>query len=163
VSQSTRFNAPLIGLRSLGFVGALWARRTLVPVPRFAPLLLWRCVRGDPLPYTAGAPDQGADRIGFPIRRSHSLQRPFDRSYVIRVYGDTVGTMNVGSRASACPPFIVMLRERGPTAIHDRRPRSGHGSNLFLDLEITFLTPSSKKKIISDIKGTVVHKYIEQS
>jgi hypothetical protein len=51
-------------------VGALWAWRTLVPVPRLTPLLLWRCVRGDPLPYTAGAPDQGTDRIGFPIRRS---------------------------------------------------------------------------------------------
>jgi hypothetical protein len=33
------------------------------------PLLLWRCARGGPLPYTAGAPDQGADRIGFPIYR----------------------------------------------------------------------------------------------
>jgi hypothetical protein len=70
VSQSPRFSASLIGLRSLGFVGALWARRTLVPVPRLAPLLLWRCARGGPLPYTAGAPDQGADQIGFPIRRS---------------------------------------------------------------------------------------------
>jgi hypothetical protein len=37
VSQSPRFSASLIGLRSLGFVGALWARRTLVPVPRLAP------------------------------------------------------------------------------------------------------------------------------
>jgi hypothetical protein len=70
VSQSPRFNALLIGLRSLGFVGALWARRTLVPVPRLAPFLLWRCARGGPLPYTTGASDQGADRIGFPIRRS---------------------------------------------------------------------------------------------
>jgi hypothetical protein len=61
VSQSPRFNASLIGLRSLGFVGALWARRTLVSVPRLALLLLWRCARGGPLPYTAGAPDQGAD------------------------------------------------------------------------------------------------------
>jgi hypothetical protein len=26
VSQSPRFSAPLISLRSLGFVGALWAR-----------------------------------------------------------------------------------------------------------------------------------------
>jgi hypothetical protein len=69
VSQSPRFSAPLIGLRTLGFVGALWARRTLVPVSRLAPLLLWYCVRGGPLPYTAGAPDQSADRIGFPIRR----------------------------------------------------------------------------------------------
>jgi hypothetical protein len=70
VSQSPRFSAPLIGLRSLGFVGALWPRRTLVPMPRLAPLLLWRCARGGPLPYTAGAPDQGADQIGFPIQRS---------------------------------------------------------------------------------------------
>jgi hypothetical protein len=45
----------------LGFVGALWARRTLVPVPRLAPL------------------------------------------------------------------FIVALRKRAVTAIHGRRPRSGHG------------------------------------
>jgi hypothetical protein len=46
VTQSPRFSAPLIGLRSLGFMGALWARRTLVPVPQLAPLLLWRCARG---------------------------------------------------------------------------------------------------------------------
>jgi hypothetical protein len=44
-----------------------------------------------------------------------------------------VGTANVGSRAPACPLFIVALRERGSTAIHGRRPRSG-------DPEITFLT-----------------------
>jgi hypothetical protein len=74
VSQSPHFSAPLIGLRSLGFVGALWARRTLVPVPRLA------------------------------------------------------------------PPFIVALRERGPTDIHDKRPRSERGSNRFSDPEITFLT-----------------------
>jgi hypothetical protein len=63
VSQSPRFSAPLIGFRSLGFVRALWAWRTLVPVPRLAPL------------------------------------------------------------------FIVALRERESTAIHGRRPRSGHGSD----------------------------------
>jgi hypothetical protein len=51
-----------------------------------------------------------------------------------------MGTANVGSRAMACPPFIVALRERGPTAIHDRRPRSGRESDRFLDPEITFLT-----------------------
>jgi hypothetical protein len=49
---------------------------------------------------------------------------------------------NVGSRAPACPPFIVALRERGPTAIHGRRPRSGRGSDRFSDPEITFLTHS---------------------
>jgi hypothetical protein len=32
------------------------------------------------------------------------------------------------------------LRERGPTAIHGRRPRSGRGLDQFLDPEITFLT-----------------------
>jgi hypothetical protein len=51
-----------------------------------------------------------------------------------------MATANVGARAPACPPFIVALRERGPTAIHGRRPRSGRGSNRFSDPEITFLT-----------------------
>jgi hypothetical protein len=39
--------------------------------------------------------------------------------------------MNVGSRAPACPPFNIALRERGPTAIQDKRPRSGHGLDWF--------------------------------
>jgi hypothetical protein len=60
-----------------------------------------------------------------------------------------VGTTNIGSRAPACPPFIVVLRERGPTAIHDRRPRSGRGSDWFPDPEITFLTCSTTGGIIS--------------
>jgi hypothetical protein len=51
-----------------------------------------------------------------------------------------VGTTNVGFRAPACPPFIVALRERGPTAIHGRRLRSGRGSDRFPDPEITCLT-----------------------
>jgi hypothetical protein len=72
VSQSPRFSAPLIGLRSLGFVRALWVRRTLVPMPRLALLLLWRCARRGPLPYTTDAPDQSADQIDFPIQRSYS-------------------------------------------------------------------------------------------
>jgi hypothetical protein len=50
--------------------------------------------------------------------------------------GGTVGTANVGSRALACPPFIVALRERGHTAIHGRRPRSGRGLDRFPDPEI---------------------------
>jgi hypothetical protein len=61
----------------------------------------------------------GCRRRGEPIP---SLPRLFDRSLVVRVCGGTVGTVNVGSRAPACPPFIVALRERGSTAIHDRRP-----------------------------------------
>jgi hypothetical protein len=40
-----------------------------------------------------------------------------------------VGTVNVGSRAPTCPPFIVALRERWPTGIHGKRPRSGRGSD----------------------------------
>jgi hypothetical protein len=36
--------------------------------------------------------------------------------------GGTVGMANIGSRVPACPPFITALRERGPTAIHGRRP-----------------------------------------
>jgi hypothetical protein len=51
-----------------------------------------------------------------------------------------VGTVNIGSRAPTCPPFIVALRERGSTAIHGKRPRSGCGSDQFLNSEITFLT-----------------------
>jgi hypothetical protein len=33
-------------------------------------------------------------------------------------------------------PFIVALRERGPTAIHGRRPRSGRVSDRKTDPEI---------------------------
>jgi hypothetical protein len=59
---------------------------------------------------------------------------------VARVCGGTVGTVNVGSRAPTCPPFIVALRERGPTAIHGKHPRSGRGSDRFPNPEITFVT-----------------------
>jgi hypothetical protein len=69
VSQSPRFSASLIGLRSLGFVWALWARRTLVPVPRLAPLLLWRCARGATAIH-GRRPRSGRGLTGFPIRRS---------------------------------------------------------------------------------------------
>jgi hypothetical protein len=51
-----------------------------------------------------------------------------------------VGTVNVGARAPAYPPLIIALRERGSTAIHDKRPRSERGSDQFSDPEITFLT-----------------------
>jgi hypothetical protein len=47
-----------------------------------------------------------------------------------------VGTANIGSRAPVCLPFIVVLCERGHTAIHDKRPRSGRGSDRFSDPEI---------------------------
>jgi hypothetical protein len=33
-----------------------------------------------------------------------------------RVCGGTMDTVNVGSRAPACPPFNIALRERGSTA-----------------------------------------------
>jgi hypothetical protein len=42
-----------------------------------------------------------------------------------------VGTVNIGSRAPACPLFIVALHERGLTAIQDKRPQSGHESDWF--------------------------------
>jgi hypothetical protein len=53
-----------------------------------------------------------------------------------------VGTVNVGSRAPACPPFIVVLRERGSTAIQDKRPDQDANQIGFQsrDTEITFLT-----------------------
>jgi hypothetical protein len=44
-----------------------------------------------------------------------------------RVCGGTVDTVNVGSRAPACPPFNIALREKGPTAIQYKRPRSERG------------------------------------
>jgi hypothetical protein len=50
------------------------------------------------------------------------------------------------------PPFIVALRKRGPTAIHDRRPRSERGSDRFPDSKITFLT------VGSCVKGLVQHR-----
>jgi hypothetical protein len=71
-----------------------------------------------------------------------------------------VGTMNVGSRAPACPPFIVALRERGPTAIHDKRSRSGRGSDQFPNMEITFLTFSPLISI-SHFYSTI-HLFINQ-
>jgi hypothetical protein len=43
-----------------------------------------------------------------------------------------VGTANVGSRAPVCPSFIVVLHERGFTAIHGRRLQSGRGLTSFL-------------------------------
>jgi hypothetical protein len=39
--------------------------------------------------------------------------------------------VNVGSRAPACPPFIVALRERGSTAIQGKRLRSRHELDWF--------------------------------
>jgi hypothetical protein len=48
---------------------------------------------------------------------------------VARVYGGTVGTVNVDSRAPMCSPFIVALRERGHTVIQDKRPRSRRESD----------------------------------
>jgi hypothetical protein len=51
-----------------------------------------------------------------------------------------VDTMNVGSRAPTCPLFIVALREKELTAIHNSRPRSERELDRFSDPEITFLT-----------------------
>jgi hypothetical protein len=110
VSRSPRFSTFLIGLSSLGFVGAPWARRTLVPVPRFAPLLLWRCARGGPLPYTAGTPDQGADQISFPIRRSED-HVPNKSCYQTRGSGPIVILQleNVHSQNLGCSISLHLL------------------------------------------------------
>jgi hypothetical protein len=70
-----------------------------------------------------------------------------------------VGTVNVGFRALTCPLFIVTLRERGPTAIHGKRPQSGRGSDRFLRSGDHFpntnnsnycVWPSSVCKILKD-------------
>jgi hypothetical protein len=63
-------SAPLWSVLGLGFVAALRARWTLVPVPRLASLL-YGAARGEAHCHkTAGAPDQGASRIRKPIQRS---------------------------------------------------------------------------------------------
>jgi hypothetical protein len=75
-----------------------------------------------------------------------------------------VGTTNVGSRAPACPPFIVALRERGATAIHDRRPRSGRGLDRFPDPEITFLTFSLLISIsYLYLDNSLIHKSVHRA
>jgi hypothetical protein len=75
-----------------------------------------------------------------------------------------VGTANVSSRALACPPFIVVLRERGPTAIHGRRPRSGRGSDRFSDPDITFLTFSSLISISHlYLDNSFIHKLVHRA
>jgi hypothetical protein len=51
-----------------------------------------------------------------------------------------VGTVNIGSRALACPPFIIALRERGPLPYTISAPDQGADRISFLDPEITFLT-----------------------
>jgi hypothetical protein len=60
--------------------------------------------------------------------------------------------VNVGSRAPALPLFYMALRERGPTAINGRRPRSGRVSDRADPIPIrrsgvgiTSLTTRSKK------------------
>jgi hypothetical protein len=75
-----------------------------------------------------------------------------------------VGTANIGSRTPACPPFIVALRKRGPTAIHDRHPRSGCGSDRFPDPDITFLTFSPLISISHlYLDNPIIHKLVHKA
>jgi hypothetical protein len=67
--QSPRFSASLIGLRVRVCGGAVGTVNVGSRAPA-DPSFIWRCARGGPLPQTAGAPDQGASRIGKPIQRS---------------------------------------------------------------------------------------------
>jgi hypothetical protein len=72
--------------------------------------------------------------------------------------------VNVGSRTPACPPFIVALRERGPTAIHGKCPRSGRGSDWFPDPEITFLTFSPLISISHlYLDNPLIHKSVHRA
>jgi hypothetical protein len=76
-----------------------------------------------------------------------SLQRLFDRSYVLGFVGALWAQRTLVSVPRFASSFIVTLRKRGPTAIHDRRPRSGRVSDQETDPEIrpeeiTFLTVS---------------------
>jgi hypothetical protein len=71
---------------------------------------------------------------------------------------------NIDFRAPAYPPFIVALREKGSTAIHDRRPRSGRGLDRFPDPEITFLT-FSPLIFISHLylNNSLIHKSVHRT
>jgi hypothetical protein len=75
VRQSPRFNASLIGLRSLGFMGSLWARRTLVPVPRLTPPFIVALRERESTAIHGRHPQsgRGSDRFSdLEIQRSHS-------------------------------------------------------------------------------------------
>jgi hypothetical protein len=65
-----------------------------------------------------------------------SLQCLFDRSYVLGFVGALWARRTLVPVPRLASPFIVALRERGPTAIHGRRPRSGRVSNRETDPEI---------------------------
>jgi hypothetical protein len=67
--QSPRFSTSLIGLRVRVCGGAVGTVNVGSRAPAY--LTFYMALReGGPLPQTAGAPDQGASRIGKPIRRS---------------------------------------------------------------------------------------------
>jgi hypothetical protein len=75
-----------------------------------------------------------------------------------------VGMVDIGPCASACPPFIVALRERGHTVIHDKRPRSGCRSDRFSDPEITFLTFSPLISISHlYLDNPLIHKSVHRA
>jgi hypothetical protein len=66
-----------------------------------------------------------------------------------------VDTVNVGARVPACPSFIVALRKRGSTAIHNKRSRSrDHFPNrwelaLLLTLNAGTYVPSQTSAMLS--------------
>jgi hypothetical protein len=61
-------------------------------------------------------------RVGGEVSQSSRFSASLIGLRWLGFVGGTVGTVNVGSRAPACPSFIVVLRERGHTAIHNRHP-----------------------------------------
>jgi hypothetical protein len=83
--------------------------------------------------------------------------------------------VNVGSHAPVCPPFIVALRERGPTVIQGKCPRSGPESDWFpiqrsgnhipnilpLDLHISSLLDNSLiHKIVHRVHWIMTVSYV---
>jgi hypothetical protein len=73
-----------------------------------------------------------------------SAPLPSDR--IARVCGGTVDTVNVGSRAPACPPFNIVLRERGSLSYKASAPDQDADRIDFSIPEITLLTPTSQRK-----------------
>jgi hypothetical protein len=80
----------------------------------------------------------------------------------LRPMGSHVARQSLDSVLWRLPSIYVALREGGPTAIHGKRPRSGHGLNwfpnsgdLYKRKEITFLTFSPLISI-SHLNSTIL-------
>jgi hypothetical protein len=85
---------------------------------------------------------------------------PSRSNQIARVCGGTVDTVNVGSRAPVCPPFNIVLRERGPLSYKASAPDQDADRIDFPIPDITFLT-FSPLIYISHLNSTI-HLFTNQ-